>query len=89
MVPRTRRRRWGSCRSARESVLPLELEEAIEQKCPVMMEYLDGSDNRTQRVVEPLHIRRRRGQLLMIAYCHLRSRPKNVQAGADRADDQT
>ena len=57
----------------RESLLPLELEEAIEQKCPVMMEYLDGSDNRTQRIVEPLHIRRRGRQLLMIAYCHLRS----------------
>ncbi len=57
----------------RESLLPLELEEALEQKCPVMMEYLDGNDNRTQRVVEPLHIRRRGGQLLMIAYCHLRS----------------
>lgn len=56
----------------RESLLPLELEEALEQKCPVMMEYLDARQKRTQRMIEPLHIRRSGGELLLIAHCHLR-----------------
>jgi len=57
----------------RQSLLPLELEEALEQKCPVWLEYLDGQDNRTHRKVEPLHVRRRNGELLLIAHCHLRN----------------
>jgi DNA polymerase III epsilon subunit family exonuclease len=56
----------------RESLLPLELEEALEQRKPVMMEYLDGQESRTQRVIQPLHVRRRRGELIMIAHCQLR-----------------
>jgi DNA polymerase III epsilon subunit family exonuclease len=56
----------------RESLLPLELEEALEQRKPVVMEYLDGRESRTRRVIQPLHIRRRRGELIMIAHCQLR-----------------
>jgi DNA polymerase III epsilon subunit family exonuclease len=58
--------------SARESLLPLELEEALEQRCAVMMEYLDARQKRTQRVIEPLTVRRSGGELLMVAYCHMR-----------------
>ena len=58
--------------SARESLLPLELEEALEQRCAVMMEYLDARQNRTHRVIEPLTIRRSGGELIMVAYCHMR-----------------
>src|SRR4051812_11538708 len=58
--------------SPRESLLPLELEEALEQRLPVMMEYLDGNQNRTKRVIEPLGIRRRNGELVLTAHCHLR-----------------
>ncbi len=57
----------------RQSLLPLELEEALEQRCPVQMEYLDASDNRTLRMIEPLHVRRAKGELLLIAHCHLRN----------------
>jgi DNA polymerase III epsilon subunit family exonuclease len=57
----------------RQSLLPLELEEALEQKCPVWLEYLDGQKNRTHRKVEPLHVRRRNGELLLVAHCHLRN----------------
>jgi DNA polymerase III epsilon subunit family exonuclease len=57
----------------RQSLLPLQLEEALEQKCPVMLEYLDGQENRTHRKVEPLHVRRRNGELLLVAHCHLRN----------------
>ena len=58
--------------SPRESLLPLELEEALEQRCPVMMEYLDGRAKRTHRIIQPLHIRRSSGELILIAHCHLR-----------------
>jgi DNA polymerase III epsilon subunit family exonuclease len=59
--------------AGRESLLPLELEEALEQRCPVMMEYLDAQENRTQRLIEPLHVRRSNGELMLIAHCHLRN----------------
>jgi DNA polymerase III epsilon subunit family exonuclease len=57
----------------RESLLPLELEEALEQRTPVLMEYVDGREQRTQRVIEPLQIRRRAGELVLVAYCQLRN----------------
>jgi hypothetical protein len=56
----------------RESLLPLELEEALEMRKPVMMEYLDARDERTQRIIEPRTIRRRKGELILIAHCQLR-----------------
>jgi DNA polymerase III epsilon subunit family exonuclease len=59
--------------SPRESLLPLELEEALEQRCAVMMEYLDARQNRTHRKIEPLTVRRSGGELLMVAYCHMRN----------------
>lgn len=59
--------------SARENLLPLELEEALEQKCCVMMEYLDANEHRTERVIEPLEVRRKNGELLLVAHCQLRN----------------
>jgi predicted DNA-binding transcriptional regulator YafY len=59
--------------SPRESLLPLALEEALEQRCAVMMEYLDARQNRTHRLVEPLFVRRSGGELLLIAWCHMRN----------------
>ena len=59
--------------SPRESLLPLELEEALEQRCAVMMEYLDARHNRTHRLVEPLTVRRARGELVLVAWCHMRN----------------
>jgi DNA polymerase III epsilon subunit family exonuclease len=56
-----------------ESLLPLELEEALEQRKPVMMEYLDATQMRTQRIIEPLRIRRFNGELILIAHCQLRN----------------
>src|SRR5438045_5462750 len=54
-------------------VLPLELEEALEANRPVLLEYIDGFGNRTERIVQPLHVRRRGGQLMLIAHCALRN----------------
>src|SRR5688572_25192267 len=59
--------------SPRENLLPLELEEALEQRCAVMMEYLDARQQRTQRKIEPLQIRRFNGELTLVAHCHLRN----------------
>ena len=58
--------------AAQESPLPLELEEALEQRRPVLMVYLDARQKRTERVIEPLEVRRFSGNLTLIAHCHLR-----------------
>jgi len=59
--------------SPRESLMPLELQEALEQRGAVMMEYVDGNEQRTERVIEPLEVRRRAGELVLIAHCQLRN----------------
>jgi predicted DNA-binding transcriptional regulator YafY len=59
--------------SPRESLLPLELEEALEQRQPVMMEYVDANDHRTQRIIEPIQIRRFKGELMLVAHCRMRN----------------
>jgi predicted DNA-binding transcriptional regulator YafY len=56
-----------------ESILPLELEEALEQRCAVVLEYLDADENRTQRVIEPIRVRRLNGELMLMAHCQLRN----------------
>jgi DNA polymerase III subunit epsilon len=63
----------------RESLLPLELEEALEQRRPVQMEYLDARQTRTLRIVQPLHVRRSNGQLLLVAHCHLRGEQRTFK----------
>jgi DNA polymerase III subunit epsilon len=55
-----------------KSILPLELEEALELGRPVMMHYLDARGLQTERRIQPLHVRRHNGDLLLVAYCHLR-----------------
>ena len=57
----------------RESLLPLELTEALEQACPVLMEYVDSDEQRTQRTIQPLRIRRKNGEMMLVAHCHLRN----------------
>src|SRR5690606_29227210 len=57
----------------RQRLLPLELEEALDARKPVMMEYVDACDRRSQRIVEPLEVRRRQGELTLIVHCHLRN----------------
>ena len=59
--------------SPRESLLPLEIEEALDQRGAVLMEYLDARQKRTERVIEPLQVRRSGGELLLIAHCQLRN----------------
>jgi DNA polymerase III epsilon subunit family exonuclease len=58
--------------SPRESLLPLELEEALDLRKPVLMEYLDARQARTQRVIVPIHVRRFKGELTLVAHCQLR-----------------
>jgi len=56
-----------------ENQLPLELEEALEQKIAVLMEYVDARQKRTQRAIQPLEVRRVAGELILIAHCQLRN----------------
>jgi hypothetical protein len=65
--------------SPRENPLPLELQEALDQRRPVMMEYLDANQMRTHRVVDPIQIRRVAGELILIAHCHLRNDRRNFK----------
>lgn len=65
--------------NARQSVLPLELEEALDQRCQVMMEYLDANQRRTQRIIKPLEIRRFKGETVLIAHCQLRNDRRNFK----------
>ncbi|HEX8522800.1 MAG TPA: exonuclease domain-containing protein [Tepidisphaeraceae bacterium] len=58
--------------SPKESLLPLELMEALEQKGLVHMDYVDGNDSRTQRIIKPIEVKKRNGELLLVAHCQLR-----------------
>ena len=62
-----------------ENPLPVELEEAMESRRPVLMEYVDASNRRTERVIEPLQIRRFDEELVLIAYCRLRNDRRNFK----------
>jgi DNA polymerase III epsilon subunit family exonuclease len=59
--------------SPRESLLPLELQEALEQHAAVLMDYLDARQQPTQRIIEPLHLRKFKGELTLVAHCRLRN----------------
>ncbi|HYO08518.1 MAG TPA: exonuclease domain-containing protein, partial [Tepidisphaeraceae bacterium] len=65
--------------SPRESLLPLELTEALEQRGSVRMEYVDAGDHRTQREIRPLEVRRYKGELVLIAHCLLRNDRRNFK----------
>lgn len=53
--------------------LPLELVEAIETRSNVQMIYLDARRKETQRMIQPIEIRRFRGTATLIAHCCLRN----------------
>lgn len=59
--------------SPRRPLLPLELEEALDLRRPLVMEYLDADGRLTERRIQPLHVKRRGGELLLVAHCHLRN----------------
>lgn len=65
--------------SARESLLPLELQEALEQRTQVRMEYLDADQQRTERLISPQRLRRVNGELRLVAHCHLRNEPRSFK----------
>lgn len=64
---------------AASNPLPVELEEALDSGRPVMMEYLDASNRRTERVIEPLQIRRFDDELVLVAHCRLRNDRRNFK----------
>ncbi len=58
--------------NSREPTLPLELEEALDARKPVIMEYLDARLHRTKRIIEPVQVRRFKGEMTLVAFCRLR-----------------
>lgn len=54
------------------NALPYELEEALAQRGPVEMEYVDARESRTVRIVTPIEVRKFRGELVLLAYCDMR-----------------
>jgi predicted DNA-binding transcriptional regulator YafY len=43
------------------------------------MEYLDANQMRTQRIIDPIELRRTAGELVLIAHCHLRNDRRNFK----------
>jgi len=69
----------GIASDRKASVLPLELEEALEHGGAVEMDYVDAANKRTTRVVRPLEIRRFKGEMLLVAHCQLRGDRRNFK----------
>ena len=63
------------------SALPLEIEEALESKQAVMMEYLDAREQKTKRSIVPLRVKRFNGELVMVAHCQLRDAQRTFKIG--------
>ncbi len=59
--------------------LPMEIFDAIEAGRPVKMIYLDREARRTERVITPIRIRRRRGTAALIAHCQLRDEQRTFK----------
>lgn len=59
--------------SRRDNLLPLELQEALDQRGIVNMEYVDARGLVTQRRIEPRDIRRNGDQFTLVAFCYLRN----------------
>ena len=56
----------------RATALPLELEEALDGRTDVDLEYVDATGERTVRRVAPVEIRRVNGETILVAHCRLR-----------------
>ncbi len=59
--------------------LPIEIFDAIEARRPVRMIYLDREARRTERIITPVHIRRRRGTAALVAHCQLRNEQRTFK----------
>jgi DNA polymerase III epsilon subunit family exonuclease len=59
--------------------LPMEILDAIEAGREVRMIYLDREARRSERRILPLRIRRRRGNAMLIAHCHLRNEQRSFK----------
>lgn len=59
--------------TAKQNPLPLDLADALTERCPVRIEYLDATNSRTERIIQPLEVRRNKGELTLVAHCQLRN----------------
>jgi DNA polymerase III epsilon subunit family exonuclease len=65
--------------TAAEDALPLELLEALEQRCDVLMEYVDANNRTTQRTIQPIQLRKVANEIVLVAHCHLRNDRRNFK----------
>jgi DNA polymerase III epsilon subunit family exonuclease len=56
-----------------QSPLPTEIAEALHDRVPVQISYLDADNRRSDRAITPKFVRRVRGNLMLFAYCHLKN----------------
>lgn len=59
--------------------LPLDLADALAARRPVMMRYIDASDAITERLVQPLTLRRKGREVMLVAHCHLRNQRRTFR----------
>ena len=75
----------GACRffgkSADDPPLPVELEEAIRERHPVRLVFLDTKNNRTERVVVPIEIRTLKKGRCVSAFCTLHQERRTFELG--------
>ncbi len=65
--------------NAREAALPIELQDALDQRRPVRMTYVDGRGKETIRSIDPIRVRRTGGELILLAHCHLRGEQRTFK----------
>jgi len=62
-----------------EALLPLELQEALQDNQPVGITYIDREGTETCRVVTPLRVREAHGYVYLVAFCHLRQAERSFR----------
>ncbi|MFT3787078.1 MAG: exonuclease domain-containing protein [Tepidisphaeraceae bacterium] len=62
-----------------QQLLPIDLEEALAQRVPVKIIYLDARNNRSERVVHPLRLREASGSVTLVAHCTLRNESRTFK----------
>ena len=67
------RPRPDTSRMTQEQIeLPFELQEALESRGTVRMEYLDARKKSTERLIDPMDVKVAGGVATLVGYCHLR-----------------
>jgi DNA polymerase-3 subunit epsilon len=58
--------------SVDESQLPVQIQEALASGNLLVITYVDGQGQKTERLVKPIHVQADNDYIYLVAYCHLR-----------------